>query len=71
MARALRMPPGPVIRLAELRCAKCGAAEVVAVAPGSEDQRAADLFVLKRAAPVRAWCLQCLATKPERRKGIK
>lgn len=39
------------------RCSVCGAAEIVAVRPGSEGIR--DLFLLKRDIPLAAYCRTC------------
>lgn len=45
-----------MIRIADLRCATCGSAEVVCIAPGSEEIR--DLFLLVKQTPARAVCLE-------------
>jgi hypothetical protein len=45
--------------VAALVCGDCAAADVFSVAPGSEPDRAGDLFMVSRGEPVRAFCLPC------------
>lgn len=40
----------------DLRCTVCDASEIVAVKPGTEPDRALDLFVVERGEPMVAWC---------------
>lgn len=41
-----------------LRCFGCGAADIIAVAPGLEDQATAG-FTYQRGQDVRGWCAEC------------
>lgn len=44
--------------LADFRC-DCGSPDIVAIAPGDEPERAADLFIVARGEPARCWCAAC------------
>lgn len=44
---------------APLRCTVCGAADVLAAAPGQEDEIAPGGIVIRRGVPVQAWCRAC------------
>lgn len=44
--------------IADLRC-ECGSSDICGVAPGSAEERAADLFTVSRGDPLRAWCAGC------------
>jgi hypothetical protein len=46
-----------MIRVANLRCAKCGSTEIVCIDPGEDEVR--DLFLLKRETPPRCLCMDC------------
>lgn len=52
------------LALPTLRCA-CGSGTIVAAAPGSEPERALDLFATDAGAPMRAWCWEHWPNKPE------
>jgi hypothetical protein len=41
-----------------LRC-RCGSAEIMAIAPGTDDPMVFDLFRENRGEPGRAWCAAC------------
>jgi hypothetical protein len=43
----------------EMTCNDCGSAQVFAVAPGQEPERAGDLFTLSRGSLPQAWCEAC------------
>lgn len=48
------------MKLADLRCERCGSAEVFAVLVGEDGEEVGDLlFTLRRGTPPRAWCLPC------------
>lgn len=49
------------------RCTVCGAADIVAVRPGSEPIR--DLFLLKRDIPDVAYCRECWTKRWRARTG--
>lgn len=46
------------IRIGDMRCVRCGASDVLAVAPGEAEDRC-DLFLLRAETPMRAWCASC------------
>ena len=52
-----------MIRLADLRCCECGAAEIAAVAPGTEPDGRAPAANADMGAPVRAYCASCWSAR--------
>ena len=46
------------ILIADLRCSECGSEDIVAIAPGQDEDRS-DLFLLQREVPVRCRCMEC------------
>lgn len=52
--------------LRDVHCTVCGAADLVAIAPGREGDDFADLFAVDRGEPVRAWCAECWPSRPHR-----
>ena len=48
--------PGWQLAVPVLACTVCGSADLIAIAPGTENERAADLFVVEQGEPSRAWC---------------
>jgi hypothetical protein len=53
------------IVLADLRCARCGAQDVVLIEPGEAEVR--ELFLLRAGRPVRCLCAACWPAVQSRR----
>ena len=53
--------PAPVVALASLRCADCGAPDVVAIHPGADPECVLGTLLIARGDGVRAWCMRCAA----------
>lgn len=58
MKRAAPLPPSPIVSFNKLHCA-CGSAELIAVAPGQQGERAPGGVMIRKPKPDRAWCAAC------------